>query len=89
MRNSRLSDCLLHPPPLVWIYAEPLVWFRVFFALTWMPILSESQYPSAFCARDIKGVAKQCREGVDANSKVLLECAFSQIPRRYWRHGSA
>ena len=27
----RSQDCLLHPPPLVWIYAEPLVWIRVFF----------------------------------------------------------
>ena len=27
----RSHDCLLHPPPLVWICAEPLVWIRAFF----------------------------------------------------------
>ncbi len=89
MRLARLSGCLLHPPPLVWIYAEPLVWFRVFFALFRLCILSGFQRPSALGAPLGVGVRGQSREGVDVNSKVLLECAFSQIPRRYWRHGSA
>ncbi len=89
MRSARLFDCLLHPPPLVWIYAEPLVWFRVFFDLFRMRILSGFQRPSALGAPVGVSVRGQSREGVDVNSKVLLECAFSQIPRRYWRHGSA
>ena len=54
-----------------------------------MRIPAEFQRPSALDARVGVGVRGQTREGVDVNSKVLLEYAFSQIPRRYWRHGSA
>jgi hypothetical protein len=62
---------------------------RFFFAVFRMRILSGFQHPSALGAHLGVGVRGQSREGVDVNSKVLLECAFSQIPRRYWRHGSA
>lgn len=80
------ARCLLHPPPLVWIYAEPLVWLRVFFAAS--PCATNLN-GAAYGRPGTSGNAKDIDNGVDVRNELLLECAFSQIPRHRWRHGSA
>ena len=78
----RSHDCLLHPPPLVWICAEPLVWIRAFFC-------GHEVGRPVNGTRHVGPSGRQIAEMLDVQFKVLLECAFSQIPRHPWRHGSA